>query len=109
MKEYANLINDTINAINRDKDTDCHQELASLLEITFSAMKINLYMSIGATNASKYFSAMDDILREFSSRCIGVNAALDHLSSLNERICEAENFDPANYTTTLNYIKMMTK
>lgn len=107
MKEYANLINAFIDAINKNKVEDCHQELTTLLEVAFSAMKFNLYSTIGL-KASRYFSGMDDLLRDFDVRNMGVVALMHQLSDFVENVCSSENLSKCSFYTTINYIKMMT-
>lgn len=108
MKEYANLINAIIDAINRDKVEDCHQELAALVEVAFSAMKFDLFTTLGVTRASYYFSGMDDLLRNFEDRTMGVTALMHQLYNYFKNVCSSENISDDRFVTTMNYIKMMT-
>lgn len=107
MKEYANIINESIEAINRSKFEDCHQELTALFEVALSAMKFNLYATIGI-KAAPYFSGMDDLLREFRKRNIEVPALIHQLYDYVGNVCSSENISKDRFDTTINYIKMMT-
>lgn len=108
MKEYANLINAIIDAINRNKVGDCHQELTALVEVAFSAVKFDLFTTLGVEKASNYFSDMNDYLRNFSDKIIGVTALMHQLYNYFKNVCSLENISDDRFVTIMNYIKMMT-
>lgn len=108
MKEYANLINAFIDAVNRGKTIDCHSELVTLTDIAVAATKFRLYETIGL-EACTYLSDLDDLVKKLINREMSIEALLNRANVILETIHEEQHLPIDRFTTTINYIKMMTE